>query len=311
MTNLRTIATGLRFPEGPVAMPDGSVILVEVDSSEIARVSPDGKVERIANVGLGPNGAALGPDGKLYLTMNGGFEFHDIGGFRVPGNAAPNYAGGSIKRVDLSNGTVETLYTACGDLPLRGPNDLVFDAHGGIYFTDLGKGFPRTHDRTGIFYAKADGSHIEEIAFPLITPNGIGLSPCGKRVYVAETFTGRVWKWEIESPGKLKKDPESLLGHGGTLVAGLEDKGEFRLFDSLAVDSADNVCVATLIKGGITVMASDGSKVETVSIDDPFVTNICFGGPDLRTAFICASGKGELLAMDWPRPGAKLNYLNT
>ena len=58
------IARGLRFPEGPVAMPDGSVILVEIARETLTRVMPDGNQHVIAKLGGGPNGAAMGPDGN-------------------------------------------------------------------------------------------------------------------------------------------------------------------------------------------------------------------------------------------------------
>ena len=92
---------------------------------------------------------------------------------------------------------------------------------------------------------------------------------------------------------------------GGTLLAGLPG---FQLFDSLAVDGAGNVCVATLVNGGITVISPDGTSIEHVPTPDPLTTNICFGGPGLRTAYITLSGTGRLVAMEWPRPGLKLNY---
>jgi gluconolactonase len=76
----------------------------------------------------------------------------------------------------------------------------------------------------------------------------------------------------------------------------------------MAVDSAGNVCVATLINGGITVISPDGKSVEFIPTGDPLTTNICFGGPDLKTAYITLSGSGRLVAMDWPRPGLKLHY---
>ena len=82
------------------------------------------------------------------------------------------------------------------------------------------------------------------------------------------------------------------------------------MFDSLAVDSAGNICVATLMNGGITVISPDGRNVEHIPMPDHYATNICFGGPDLKTAYITLSMSGRLVAMDWPRPGAKLNYLN-
>ena len=85
----------------------------------------------------------------------------------------------------------------------------------------------------------------------------------------------------------------------------------FQLLDSLAVDGAGNVCVATLVNGGITVISPEGELVDFYPTGDILTTNICFGGPDLRTAWITSSGLKKLLKMDWPRPGAKLNYLNT
>ena len=72
---IREIASGLRFPEGPIAMADGSVVLVEIARGTLSRVTPAGKVEVIAELGGGPNGAALGPDGKVYVCNNGGFNW--------------------------------------------------------------------------------------------------------------------------------------------------------------------------------------------------------------------------------------------
>jgi gluconolactonase len=304
---LTTIATGLRFPEGPIAMPDGSVILVEIERQTLSRVMPDGKVEVIAEVPGGPNGAALGPDGAIYICNNGGFEFHkDDSGIR-PVRQAYSYTNGSIDRVDLQSGAVTTLYTACGENKLCGPNDIVFDRQGGMYFTDLGKTRDRDWDRSGLYYASIDGSHIEEVAFPLITANGIGLSPDESTVYAAETQTGRLWAFDIESPGKIKRQPWPSP-HGGRLVGGTTG---FRNFDSLAVDAEGNICVATLMDGGITVIAPDGSGVDHVPMPDPYTTNICFGGAGLKTAFITLSRGGTLVSCEWPTAGLPLNYLNT
>jgi gluconolactonase len=304
MAEMRELASGLEFPEGPIAMPDGSVVLVEIKRGTLTRVSPDCSVRVVARTGGGPNGAALGPDGKVYVCNNGGFEWHDFGGLTVPGNQPTDYSGGRIQRVDLATGRVEDLYTACDGRPLRGPNDLVFDATGGFWFTDHGKIRDRDKDRTGVFYAKADGSLIREAIFPLDAPNGVGLSPDGRRLYVAETYTGRVWTWELAARGEVVASAGFGPG-GGALLAGLPG---YQLFDSLAVDGAGNVCVATLVNGGITVISPEGTILEHVPTGDPLTTNICFGGRDLRTAYITLSGTGRLVAMEWPRPGLALNH---
>ncbi len=59
MSNITEITTGLRFPEGPIAMPDGSIILVEIERQTLSRVSPNGEVRVVAEMRGGPNGAGL------------------------------------------------------------------------------------------------------------------------------------------------------------------------------------------------------------------------------------------------------------
>jgi gluconolactonase len=304
MPAIREIATGLKFPEGPIAMADGSVLLVEIGRGTLTRIDASGRTSVVAETGGGPNGAAIGPDGACYITNNGGFEWvTDSHGTR-PHTQAKNYTSGSIQRVDLKTGKVDTLYTKGPNHKLNGPNDLVFDAHGGFYFTDLGKRRDRDQDTGCIYYAKADGSAIKEVAFPLMTPNGCGLSPDGRVLYIAETWTGRVWAYDIKAPGEIDKKAWPSPS-GGRLLAGV---GGFNNFDSLAVDSAGNVCVATLFNPGITSIAPDGSFKHIPIPGDPYVTNVCFGGKDMKTAFITISMTGRLVAMDWERPGLKLNY---
>ncbi len=300
---IRTLAEGLLFPEGPVAMADGSVILVEIAAGAVTRIAADGTRTVVATPGGGPNGAAVGPDGKCYVANNGGFEWATVGGLRRPTVQARDYVTGRIERIDLATGAVEWLYRACGDYPLKGPNDLVIDKAGGIYFTDLGKGRARDMDRGGVYYATPDGSHIAELAYPMVTPNGIGLSPDETVLYVAETEAARLWAFPIEAPGVLKKEP-GPAPHGGRLVAGM---GGYQRFDSLAVQADGRICVASLVNGGITVISPDGRHVEHHKMPDPITTNICFGGPDMRTAYITLAGTGRLVAVDWPSPGLKLN----
>jgi gluconolactonase len=308
MTTMREVTSGLKFPEGPVAMDDGSVLVVEVTRGTLTRVRPNGTKEVVAETGGGPNGAAIGPDGKVYICNNGGLKFTEDGS---PTEGLPEgYTGGCIQRVDLASGKVEVLYTDCNGHRLRGPNDIVFDAAGGFWFTDFGKVQERQKDRTAIYYAKPDGSLIKEMIFPIDGPNGIGLAPGDTRLYAAQTFEGRVWQWDIPRPGELAR----VAGEGGPLLAGpgggklLVGLPGYQLLDSLAVDGAGNVCVATLINGGITVISPDGASVEFIPTGDPLTTNICFGGPDLSTAYITLTGSGKLVAMDWPRPGLKLHY---
>ncbi len=297
----RVLASGLQFPEGPVAMPDGSVVVVEMRRRTLTRVAPNGDVEIVAELGGGPNGAAMGPGGLIYVTNNGGPDWMvNAEGGAVPLSPRDDARSGLIQTVDLKTGKVETLYDRCQGRPLSSPNDLVFDDHGGFWFTDFGKFRPDSSDRGGVCYARADGTLIEPKIFPLEHPNGIGLSPDGKRLYVAETPTGRCWAYDLQAPGVLASGTEPQA------VATLS--GQF--FDSLAVDSAGHVCVATMPVGAVSDIWPDGGRVDQYLLPDPLVTNVCFGGPELGTAYATLSMHGRLVAFDWPRPGHPLKHLN-
>ena len=307
MADLTEIASGLEFPEGPVAMSDGSVVLVEMQAGRIARVAADGSKDVVAEPGGGPNGLALGPDGRLYAANNGGsFQFLDMGGLNFPHQPpGEGWRGGRIERIDIETGEVDVIYEECDGHPLRGPNDLVFDAHGGFWFTDHGVRLERTSDRTGVYYAQPDGSSIREAIFPLDAPNGIGLSPDGSRLYVAETFANTVWWWKVTGPGEVEEVP-GIFPHGGTL---LHSPGGLQGFDSLAVDGEGHVCVGTLVNGGVSVVDGEsGELVEFLQTDDILTTNVCFGDDDLRTAYLTLSGTGRLASVEWPWPGLPLAH---
>jgi gluconolactonase len=304
---VREIATGLRFPEGPVAMPDGSVVLVEIERRTLSRVTPDGKVRVIASLGGGPNGAAMGPGGKIYVTNNGGLKFVERPGKLFPVGQADDYTTGSIQVVDPETGKFDTLYDACDGRRLCGPNDLVFDGAGGFWFTDLGKTRERDADRGAVYYAKADGSSIREAIFPLERPNGIGLSPDERTLYVVETPTARCWAFSLSAPGQIESANGPYRGEKGRVVVGL---GGYQMFDSLAVDAEGHVGVATLITGAVSDIWPDGGRVAQYVLPDMMVTNVCFGGRDLRTAFATLSMGGRLVSFEWPRPGLPLRYLN-
>jgi gluconolactonase len=299
---MRILAEGLQFPEGPVALGDGSVLLVEMRAGLVVRISPDGERHVVADCGGGPNGAAIGPDGALYVCDNGGSAYVP-GRFTSTGPAA-DYEGGSIRRFDLRTGEHTLLYTHCDGHRLSSPNDLVFDAHGGFYFTDFGKKHARLRDYGGVYYALPDGSRIVEVAYPLLSPNGIGLSPDARVLYVAETETARLWAFDIVEPGVVRKHlfPSP---HGGRIVCGLPG---FQRFDSLALEAGGNICVATLITGAVSVIAPDGALLRQLVFPDSYVTNLCFGGPDMQTAYVTLSGTGQLVSLPWPEPGLRLHF---
>ena len=155
---------------------------------------------------------------------------------------------------------------------------------------------------TGIFYAKTDGSHLAEVVWPSENPNGIGLSPDGKTLYVAETYTCRLMAFAVTAPGQV----DLTVGLGGAGIPLYRPAG-YKFFDSLAVEACGNIAVATIGESGISVVSPDGALVEFVATDDPFTTNIAWSGEDMMTAYVTLSGTGRLVKRQWPRAGLGLN----
>jgi gluconolactonase len=300
---MKIIATNLQFPEGPIAMPDDSLLVVEIARETLTRISPNGKTEIVATIPGGPNGAAIGPNGQVFVCNNGGFNWVRENGTHRPHGQASSYSGGRIEIVNPATGKLERLYDRCGEHILKGPNDLVFDNDGGFWFTDHGKRRDREMDRGYVFWARADGSEIREVIGGLFAPNGIGLSPDGRTLYVAETDSGRLWAWDITGPGEVSKAPWPSP-NGGRLIVGL---GGYRRFDSLAVSASGRVCVAALDTCSVAEITPDGAVVYH-SVPDLLVTNLCFGGRDLRTAYVTMSYEGKVCAMEWHEPGLKLSH---
>ncbi len=326
----RVIADGLSYPEGPVYRPDGTILVVEIGAGKLTRVHPDGTKENVATLGGGPNGAAIGPDGAVYVCNDGGLLIIPVpqstgGDLAVAIGQPPNNQIGSIQRV-APDGTVTTLYThftatpplspgaSPVTLPLRSPDDLVFDSAGGFWFTDWGKDRWRDRDITGVYYAKPDGSSITEVIFPLKSPNGIELSPDEKRLYVAESFTRKILYWELDGPGVINQTKSACLDHSFLLTSHIPYQA---CLDSMKADERGNLYAACFLphganpnsRGGITVISPDGEILEWIDIDigqpDPLPSNICFGGPDRRTAYITLSGTGRLIACRMRVPGKK------
>ncbi len=334
-SEFRVVATGLQYPEGPVYQCGGSVLLVEIGGQCLTQVFQDGQQPLRTLTGGGPNGAAIGPDQAVYICNDGGMLFMDLSknphitpySLLIPLQVTPpTYKGGSIQR---SHGAgVEELYGPSKGNALRSPDDLVFDKHGNFWFTDWGRSnvsyagsqpTTGTRDVTGIYYAHSDGSGIQLMIGGRSAPNGIALSPDNSQLYVAETYNRWIVRWELDpnQPCVIKPNPHSM---DGSYMVTDKIPGQGTL-DSMAVDERGNIYVATMMPegprpdkaGGITVVSPEGEILEFIEltvdgIPEPLPSNICFGGPDMRTAFITLGGTGRLVACEMEISGKVLNY---
>ena len=285
------LTDGLRFPEGPVWAPGGTLYVTEIEGGCITAIAPDGSKRLFADTGGSPNGAALGPDGYLYVANNGG---------RGPG---------CIQRID-PHGTVETLYDKWNGQAFQSPNDLVMDAHGGFYFTD-----PGMVNREGItfghlYYALRDGSQVTRLQYYLYLPNGIALTPDGTRLIVLESITGRIWSIPIESPGVLAQvDAGARSGspRAWPVSALLTTVPQPSAPDGMCFDAAGNLLICAHNAGVVSVHAPDGTPLAPIEVEDKRLTNCCFGGDDFQTLYITESGLGRVATVRWERPGLQLN----
>jgi gluconolactonase len=254
MTNGEVIASGLEFPEGPVWMGD-HLVLTEVVAGFVSRWRPesgDEAVERFANTGGGPNGAALGPDGMLYVTQNGGMTPEH----RVPAG---------ILRVRLADGTSDYVATDVAGVRLDGPNDLAFGPDGRLWFTDpRGAADPVQNRRAGRIFAldvaTGDGALVVEL--DAVFPNGIGFLADDTLVWT-ESFTRRV-----------------MCLRQGSAIEVVIQLPERHAPDGFCIGADGTIYVATTYSHAVSVVR-DGEIVDRLVCGDGMATNCCFGGTDL------------------------------
>lgn len=274
------IAQGLAFPEGPVVMQEGSVIVVETDGGRVTRCWGGGRKEVVCETGGGPNGLAIGPDGALYHCNNGG-------------HGAEYDGAGRIERIDLATGQFERIYEGCDGVAFSAPNDIMFDCDGQMWFSDLGHIGEKSKDWGGLYCAAPDGSQITRIVERALSYNGVGISPDMTTVYAADTYSARLWavdrKAELQKPRLVGTAPGPVF------------------LDSLAMTAAGNIAVAAVTGSAIATFTPSG-EVTMTPVDDRVVTNIAFGGEDMMDAYLTFSGHGTLVKCRWHEPGMKLVY---
>jgi gluconolactonase len=231
----------------------------------VTRVAPDGKKSQWLDSGGAPNGHKILADGT-HLVCDG--DLH------------------AVLHVSADGKVLGKASDKCADKPLRAPNDLSLDvAHGGFYFTDPGGSDDKKLIGT-VHYVDGRGvTHLcaEGLAFP----NGIVLTPDGKRLLVGESKKNRILEYPVEAPGKL--GPMKVL-------CDLPAKGEGQIDnqpDGMCLDAAGNLYVAHYGMRQVQVVSPDGKVIRRYPGGNLTTSNVAFGGPDMDTLYITGGIKGE------------------
>lgn len=278
----KVLASGLKFPEGPVYLGGGELILTEIQGQCVTRFS-NGETEVLAKTGGGANGATLGRDGAIYVANNGGLSLGEDGYWH-----APDPIPGRIQKVSMDGEVADIITELPGPEPHR-PNDLCFGPDGLLYFTDphnwedfrnLGPG--------RINRAGAEGK-VETLAEVASFPNGIAFGPEGRHLYVAQTMTQKI----IEFPWS-----EGGLGEPRDFATLPEN----HFPDGMCFSHDGDLFVAGARGGSVCVFDREGKSKETLDTKHS-PSNCCFGD---GTLYVTLAGSGELVAFDLGVEGLSL-----
>jgi len=274
-TPIELIKEGFKGTEGPVTLPDGSLIFTETQANRITRIAADGSIAPYLENSNGSNGLGFTANGDLYAVQ--------VLNPRV-GIVAPATS-------------VKTLADQFEGLPFGRPNDIVVDQHGGVYFTDSGA-FQTKPDQAPTakpaVYRIPPGGALQRIASDIERPNGIQLSPDEKVLYVANTLGQYVLAYDLTSDGTVgaRRNFAKLAGWSKT------DTGYSSGADGLAVDARGRLYVAS--NAGIEVFSATGEALGIIALPKR-PQNLAFAGPGKTSLYVV--GRGAVYKISVLTPG--------
>ncbi len=267
--NITLFARGLKFPEGPAFDRRGNLFAVNIDSADISRISPDGKVETFVNTGGVPNGARFHANGDLYVAD------------RVKGIIAIS-----------PQGQIHTIVDNYEGKAFNGPNDLIFDYDGNLYFTDPHGS--HVENPIGKVYRVSVAGEISLLAEGLAYPNGLVISANGSDLLVALTGKNRVNRYVVDSQGIPIRRTIFVQLSGGWGP------------DGMALDVDGNLYIAHVGEGYILILNKDGDLLERIPVGGNRPTNLTFGGPERKSLYITEADTGSVFRVDVETPGLPL-----
>lgn len=265
---IQVIKDGFEDTEGPIALPDGSLIFTETRASRLTKIDKDGRTSTFLESTNGSNGLAFDSKGRLYSVQT------------TPGAMKVG--------IIYPKGSERVLTDNFEGKPYNRPNDLVVDRNGGVYFTDFAfQAPPPPGSMPAAIYYIPPGGKVTRVA-ENDRPNGIELSPDEQTLYV-NTNGEYLLAFDIQKDGRL--GPARNFGKYQGIAPGQTPRG-----DGLAVDSDGRVYAATT--AGVQVFGPKGQYLGTMTLSR-VPQNLAFAGQDKKTLYIVGRGvafKVQMLA---------------
>jgi gluconolactonase len=249
---IRLVAKGFGWPEGPFIDDDGNIILANLTNNYLNKVTPDGDVSVLRDIGAVNNGVIPDKHGDLYLAST---------------------MLGIIQKLNMTTGEMTLAAATSEGDSLNGSNDFAWHPNGRLYFTDPWTSKP-DNLVGGVHFFERDGT-VKRFTGGLAYPNGLAFTRDFKYLYVGETPFFRIWKYEIGPDGRAG---EQIL---------FAELGEKVLPDGMKVDQDGNLWVAVHTERALWCLNPAGEKIHVIDLpNDCRPTNLIFGGPDMKTAYV-------------------------
>ena len=279
---IEELASGFTFTEGP-AWKDGYLYFGDMyfepennwygdaKRGQLIKMAADGSWKTIIK-GRQMNGTMFNHQGNLVVC--------DMFGHKVI-------------EVDPATGRViRTLASACDGVRIDGPNDLVIDAKGGIYFTDPQfTDTEKTQPGKAVYYIRPNDRKVIRVIphGEYGMPNGCLLSPDGKTFYVNNTWempgANNIFAYDVQDDGTLTNKRKFC-----DLYIPASEKAEKRKnsgADGMTIDEQGNLYTTSYL--GVQIFSPQGKFIGIISFDWP--VSITFGGDDMKTLYLVARDK--------------------
>jgi sugar lactone lactonase YvrE len=250
--------------EGPNCDKAGNIFAVNFEKQQtIGRVTPEGKGEVFVTL----------PD----KSTGNGIVFDREGKMYVA-----DYVGHNVLRIDPTTKKIEVFAHEDG---MNQPNDLAIAPDGTLYASD-----PNWGNSTGQLWKIGRDGKVTKLADKMGTTNGIEVSPDGRTLYVNESVQRNVWAFSIKDDGTItdKRLLKEFPDHG---------------FDGMRCDVDGNLYITRYGKGTVAKLSPKGEVLQEIDVLGGKPSNICFGGPDGRTAYVTEVEHTRLVQFRVDRPG--------